>query len=63
MSATAFATVTPPAVAFTLIVTAPALTPVTSPVADTVARDAFELDHVNVAAMAAPNWSRAAAVS
>lgn len=54
---------TPAAVASAVIVTAPPATPVTRPVPLTVARPAFDVDHAIVDAMAAPFWSRAAAVS
>ena len=52
-----------PAVADALIVTAPAATPETRPLDDTVARDVFALDHVTAAPNTAPFWSRAVAVN
>lgn len=60
---TSSVTFTEPDVAVTVIVTAPAATPVTSPAADTVARAVLELDQASVALKVAPNWSRAVAES
>ena len=56
-------TVTPPAAACAVITADPAASAVTSPVCDTDAIVGAFVDHVTVAAIAAPFWSRAAATS
>ena len=63
VSAIASATDAPPAVASTLMVTAPAPTAVTIPTDETVARDGLDVDQLSEAAIAAPVWSFVAAVS